>query len=106
MRNPTLKKQTFGCKTEMHRPYGMVPVFPVDQFMYHKADQSFSQEASSLEIEIGNVYEVIVLHNPKTGGRRVYHLTKVLRDSSGEDIGGWEYVCLSQPNLKVSIWND
>jgi hypothetical protein len=46
MRNPTLKKQTFGCKTELHRPYGMVPVFPVTQFFYHKENRSFSQEAS------------------------------------------------------------
>lgn len=100
MRNPA------SIVKEMHRPYGMVPVFPVTQFHYHKQDQSFSQEASSLEIGIGDVHEVIILVNPKTNGRRVYHLTKVLRDASGEDIGGWEYVCLSQQHLKVSIWND
>lgn len=99
MRNPTL------IKTEMHHHYGIVPVFPVNQFYYHKEDKSFSQEASSLEIEVGNVYEVIILVNPKTSGRRVFHLTKELRDASGEDIGGWEYVNLSD-NLKCSIWND
>lgn len=98
MRNPE------SIKTELVKPYGQVPVFPVDQFFFHKEDKSFSQEASSLEIEIGNVYEVIILHNPKTGGRRTYHLVKELSDH--EEIGGWKYVCLSQPALQVTIWND
>lgn len=100
MRNPA------SIKTELHQPYGNVPVFPATQFFYHKADQSFSQEASSLEIEVGNVYEVLIIHNYKTGGRRVYHLVKQLMDASGEEVGGWEYVCLSQNNLKCTIWND
>lgn len=98
MRNPA------SIKTENIKPYGDVPVFPITQFFYHKEDKSFSQEASSLEIEIGNVYKVIIIHNEKTGGRRMYHLVKELGDR--EEVGGWEYVCLAQPELKLTIWND
>lgn len=98
MRNPA------SIKTEFIPPYGNVPVFSTDQLFYHKEDKTFSQEASSLEIEIGNVYKVVIIHNPKTGGKRRYHLVKELCDR--EEVGGWEYACLSQPELKFTIWND
>lgn len=98
MRNPA------SIKTEYIKPYGDVPVFPATQFFYNKENKTFSQEASSLEIEIGNVYKVIIVHNEKTGGRRMYHLVKELCE--GEEVGGWQYVCLAQPELKLTIWND
>lgn len=101
MRNPETIKLELSTQFKT-----WLPVFLVTMFYYHKDDQSFTQDASTLEIEIGKVWEYVKLVNPKTQQHRIYKLTKTLMDDSCEDVGGWEYTCTTQPNLKLTIWND
>jgi hypothetical protein len=96
-------------KMEFHRELkSWIIAISVDQFIFHKEDKSFSQEASSLDIGAGETHQYIKLVNPKTNGSQIYQHTKTLWTGSGEDreVGGWEYTAIGKDNLKLTIWND
>jgi hypothetical protein len=84
--------------------FGNLKKFNTDQFHYHKGDKTFSQEASTLDIRPGTVYDAIKLTNPKTGGFRIFSFAREISTDSGEDVGAWEYK--SGEGIILVIFND
>ncbi len=69
---------------------------------YDKEQKSFS--AYSSDLQKGSGEHIITLVNPKTSGSKIFFLTSVDRDASGEDIYGWNYK--SNDGYKLLIIND
>lgn len=84
--------------------FGNLKRFDTDQFHYHKEDKTFSQEASTLDIPPGMVYDAIKLTNPKSGGFRIFSFARNIMMDSGEDVGAWEYK--SGDGIVLVIFND
>jgi len=92
---------------KLQQKFGMEELeITTDQLHWHKEDQSFSQEASTLNIGPGNLYRTIKVTNSNTGKTEIFNLVKTIMQDE-EDIGGWKYESSNLSlGLTLTIWND
>jgi hypothetical protein len=86
--------------------FGNLIELTTDQLHYHKKDNSFSEEASTLDIKCGTKFDSFKVTNPKTNKFRIFMYSKTNYYGSGPDreIGSWEYK--TDDGITLTIWND
>jgi len=84
-----------------------------DKLIWDKKDKTFSQEISSLDINMGAVCRVatatsiaqsIEVFNPKT--KVAFEFKFVKTDTDGEDVQGWWFESIRLPKLRLLLIND
>lgn len=88
---------------------------PISSDNFSFRNLTFTAESSELprSFNLGRVYddacdEGFTIVSERTGRSAVFALEKSIMDPSGEDVLGWEFVCVTPNlrNLKTVIYND
>lgn len=75
-----------------------------DRFTYTKEDFTFGTFHSDIQDVYGSIKRIITLVNPKTNGEMTFEMTReVTREG---DIESWRYRSISDPKIKLVIFND
>ncbi|MDP8268232.1 MAG: hypothetical protein P9L97_05835 [Candidatus Tenebribacter davisii] len=79
-------------------------VFNTDQFLFDKKKKSFSQDASTLGIPPGKVFDKLGIVSQWTNRKVKFTLKKKIQSGAGTNIIGWEYEN-REVGHTINVWN-